>query len=158
MTARTVVHFEIPANDLPRLARFYEVCFGWTFTKVPAPGMEYWLIATGPRGRTLRGGMYPRMHEDDRPRNFVGVEDIDAAIRAFTGAGGTEVVGKREVPGQGWTFIGNDPEGNAIALFQPAGSNRPARRRARGRKPPRASARRARPRRRRASASRRSRA
>ncbi len=129
MANHTIVHFEIPANDLERLARFYKECFGWTFTKVPAPEMEYWLISTGPRGKSIGGGMYPRMRAEEGPRNFVGVEDIDAAIAAFKGAGGSEVVGKLEVPGQGWTFIGADPEGNAIAIFQPAGSRRPARRR-----------------------------
>ena len=63
--------------------------------------------------------MYRKHGTDDRPRNFIHVADIDAAIRTFESAGGTEVVGKMEVPGMGWSFIGADPEGNHIALWQP---------------------------------------
>jgi len=94
------------------------------------PGMEYWLITTGPRGKSIGGGMYPKMGPDDRPRNFVNVEDIDSAIRAFTAAGGSQVVGKMEVPGMGFSFIGADPEGNVIALWEPKMPS-PARPRAR---------------------------
>ncbi len=43
---------------------------------------------------------------------------MDSAIQVFKNAGGTEIVGKQEVPGQGWSFIGADPEGNKIALWK----------------------------------------
>src|SRR3989442_10879438 len=43
----------------------------------------------------------------------------------------TEVMGKQEVPGQGWSFIGADPEGNVIALWE---QMKPARRAGRRRK------------------------
>jgi predicted enzyme related to lactoylglutathione lyase len=89
------------------------------------PGFDYWLISTGPRGKSVGGGMYKKEGQDEKPRNFIGVENIDAAIQEFKGAGGTEVVGKAEVPGQGWTFIGADPEGNTIALWQQV-AQRPA--------------------------------
>ena len=73
--------------------------------------------------------MYKKEKPDDRPRNFIGVEQIDAAIQEFKGAGGMEVMGKQEVPGQGWSFIGADPEGNLVALWQQV-PTRPAQRRA----------------------------
>jgi uncharacterized protein len=119
MVVRTIVHFEIPANDVERLARFYRECLGWQFRKVELPGLDYWLIATGPPGKSVGGGMYRKMSPDERPRNFVAVEAIDPAIRAFLDAGGTQVVGKMEVPGQGWSFVGADPEGNVLALWEP---------------------------------------
>jgi predicted enzyme related to lactoylglutathione lyase len=28
----TIIHFEIPANDLEKLKEFYEEIFGWTIT------------------------------------------------------------------------------------------------------------------------------
>jgi uncharacterized protein len=111
MVVRTIVHFEIPANDADRLSRFYSEVFGWKFEKAPMPGMDYWLISTGPRGKSVGGGMYKKERADDRPRNFIGVANIDAAIQEFRGAGGMEVMGKQEVPGQGWSFIGADPRG-----------------------------------------------
>jgi len=119
MVVQTIVHFEIPASDAEKLARFYSTVFGWKIEKAPMPGMDYWLITTGPRGKSVGGGMYRKTSPDDRPRNFVLVEKIDPAIAAFKAAGGSEVVGKMEVPGMGWSFIGSDPEGNVIALWEP---------------------------------------
>ena len=118
MVVKTVVHFEIPASDIERLSRFYSECFGWKFEKAPMPEMEFWLITTGPRGKSVGGGMYKKMGDSDRPRNFINVDKIDPAIEKFKAAGGTEVVGKMEVPGQGWSFIGADPEGNVLALWE----------------------------------------
>jgi len=119
MTARTIVHFEIPATDVKRLSTFYAKVFGWKFQRTGTPGIDYWIISTGPAGKSVSGGMYQRLSAEDRPRNFVGVPKIDPAIAAFKRAGGTEVVGKLEVPGMGWSFIGSDPEGNLIALWEP---------------------------------------
>lgn len=128
MVVRTVVHFEIPANDVERLSRFYHACFGWKFRKAGMPGFDYWIISTGPRGKSVGGGMYRKQGPSDRPRNYIWVDRIDPAIRTFTSAGGTQVVGKTRVPGMGWSFIGEDPEGNIIALWEPEMA-RPTRRR-----------------------------
>ena len=125
MVVKTIVHFEIPATDPDKLAQFYSTAFGWKFDKAPMPEMDYWLISTGPRGKSVGGGMYRKAGPDDRPRNFVLVGEIDEAIRTFRDAGGAEVVGKMQVPGMGWSFIGADPEGNHIALWQPMMPSRP---------------------------------
>jgi uncharacterized protein len=113
----TIVHFEIPADDVESLRKFYSEVFGWTFEKSPMEEMEYWMITTGPRGRSVGGGMYRKM-AGEGPRNFIAVSDIDEAIGKFSKAGGSEVVGKQEVPGMGWSYIGADPEGNVIALWE----------------------------------------
>lgn len=131
MVIKTIVHFEIPANDAERLSRFYSECFGWKFERAPMPGMEYWMITTGPRGKSVGGGMYKKMGENDRPRNFINVDNIDQAMEKFKMAGGTEVVGKQEVPKMGWSFIGADPEGNVLALWQPMTMRTPRRARKR---------------------------
>jgi len=120
MVVHTIVHFEIPAEDVAKLASFYRKVFGWKFTKVKVPGLDYWRITTGPQGRSVGGGMYRKTGPNERPRNFILVGPIDAAIVAFKTAGGTEVTGKMEVPGLGSSFIGEDPEGNLIALWEPA--------------------------------------
>jgi len=130
MVIRTIVHFEIAANNPERLAQFYQEAFGWKVEKAPMPDVEYWLITTGPRGKSIGGGMYRKSRPADGTRNFVNVEDIDQAIRVFHDAGGTEIVEKMEVPGMGWSYIGADPEGNAIALWQANMSTRTPRPRA----------------------------
>ena len=64
--------------------------------------------------------MYPKQGENDRPRFYINVEDIDMHTERFKNAGGTVTVEKQEVPGFGWSVMGMDPEGNLIGLFQPA--------------------------------------
>jgi predicted enzyme related to lactoylglutathione lyase len=118
MAVKTIVHFEIPADDVGRLSKFYRDVFGWKFDLAPMPEMEYWLITTGPAGKSVGGGMYKKMHPRDSPRNFIAVEEIDSMIAAFKKAGGKELVEKMEVPNIGFTFIGADPEGNVIGLHE----------------------------------------
>lgn len=118
MSARTIVHFEIPANDTARLSKFYADVFRWKFQKTEMEDMDYWTISTGPRGKSIGGGMYKRSGPEDVPRNFIGVKGIDKYIAAFKAAGGREVVPKTEVPNMGLSFIGADPENNLIALWE----------------------------------------
>ena len=113
--AGPIVHYEVPANDVSALKKFYGDVFGWKFKKAPIPGMEYWLIDMG--SKHIGGGMYKK-EANSMPINYVDVNSVDAAIVAFKKAGGKIVVGKQEVPGQGWTAIGIDPEGNGVGIWQ----------------------------------------
>ncbi len=124
MVIKTIVHFEIPANDLGKLSKFYSDVFGWKFKKTQISDMDYWNISTGPRGKSVPGGMYKRTGATDVPRNYIGVDDIDKHIVAFKKAGGREIMEKMEIPTIGWSYIGADPEGNLIALFEPTAAPR----------------------------------
>ena len=66
----TIVHFQIPSDDIERSKKFYINLFGWKFNKFLSPpdseampeGMEYWMISTvddtGNEG--VSGGMMKR--------------------------------------------------------------------------------------------------
>ena len=56
----TIVHFEIPADDIDRAKKFYIDLFGWNIEKWP--GSEYLMITTMDyRGnKALTGGMMKR--------------------------------------------------------------------------------------------------
>ncbi|MFL6496110.1 MAG: VOC family protein [Nitrososphaera sp.] len=41
MTPHTIVHFEIPSDNIERAKKFYNDLFGWNMEKMPGP-MEYW--------------------------------------------------------------------------------------------------------------------
>lgn len=43
----TIMHFEIPANNVETLKAFYEKVFGWNITLGAGP-IEYWIIQTVP--------------------------------------------------------------------------------------------------------------
>jgi predicted enzyme related to lactoylglutathione lyase len=123
---RTIVHFEIPAEDVQKLKSFYEKLFGWKFTHTDTVGMEYWLIQTVPtdeEGMLLRpgvnGGMYKKENEMQKPTNWISVPNLDESVKRLKELGGKIIMEKMEVPGVGWTAAGLDPEGNQVSMLQP---------------------------------------
>jgi predicted enzyme related to lactoylglutathione lyase len=124
----TVVHFEIPANDVKKLQKFYENVLGWKITKAAMPDVEYYNIATVPtdeKGMLQRpgvnGGLYPRAAGmQGAPQvNYINVEDIDKYSDRVIKEGGKILVPKNQIPTVGWFAIATDPEGNAFGLLQP---------------------------------------
>lgn len=43
----TIIHFEIPAEDVTKLRQFYSELFGWKIERAPGP-IEYYVIETVP--------------------------------------------------------------------------------------------------------------
>ncbi len=122
----TIIHFEIPAENISKLKSFYEKLFDWKIVKSPGDFMEYWIIQTVPtddKGMLTRpgvnGGMYKRTSESNIPINYVAVKDIDKALIDVVELGGKVTMGKQEVPGIGYVAQLMDPEGNPIAMIQP---------------------------------------
>lgn len=116
MTSR-VVHFEIPIDEPDRAGAFYRRVFGWTVAKWGP--VDYWTMTTGaPPGPGAEGALTPRAEAPEGVLVYVGVEDIDAALRSVQDAGGTLVTGKFPIPTMGWSARFRDPEGNVVGLFQ----------------------------------------
>jgi len=123
----TIIHFEIPANDVQKLKSFYENVLGWKIIKSPMP-MEYWLIQTVPTDEKgmlkkpgVNGGLYPRTPEMPNATqiNYINVENIDEYTTKVTTAGGRILAPKQQIPTVGWFVVAADPEGNAFGLLQP---------------------------------------
>ncbi|HVP41583.1 MAG TPA: VOC family protein [Candidatus Krumholzibacteriaceae bacterium] len=121
----TVIHFEIPANDVEKLKKFYSKVFGWKIEKAPGP-MEYWLIETVPvdeKMTLIRPGVNGGMFKKDNPElkfvNYFSVESIDDYIQKIKASGGKILSPKQEVPNVGWVAVAVDPEGNQFAIIQP---------------------------------------
>jgi uncharacterized protein len=120
----TIVHFEIPANDVERLKRFYEEVFGWKITLLPGP-IDYWLIQTVPtdqNGKLARpgvnGGMHKKDYPESKPINYFAVESISDFLDKIAKLGGKVTQPKQEVPMVGWIAAAEDPEGNQFALIE----------------------------------------
>lgn len=123
MVDNTIIHFEIPADNVERLMKFYKELFRWKFEKVQ--WMDYWLIETVPvdeRGQPVRqgvnGGMYKKESREDAPRNYIWVESVDDCIKRIEALGGKLIVPKQEIPQTGWTAMAVDPDGNVFGIFQ----------------------------------------
>ena len=126
MVDRTVVHFEIPAEDVEKLKSFYTKLFGWKIEKSPMP-MENWLIQTVPVDDKMmpirpgvNGGLFRKERPELKPVNYISVDSIDETIEKVKALGGRIVQPKQEIPTVGFFAIALDPEGNQIGLLQPA--------------------------------------
>jgi predicted enzyme related to lactoylglutathione lyase len=124
MFDHTIVHFEIPADDVVRLSDFYSKLFGWKIIRMPGP-FEYWGIQTVPtdeQGMFLRngvnGGMMKRQNPEHKPVNYIAVESVDEYSKKIGELGGKVVVSKMEVPGVGWWAMAVDPDGNQFAIIE----------------------------------------
>jgi predicted enzyme related to lactoylglutathione lyase len=121
----TIIHFEIPANNVEKLKAFYEQVFGWKIVPTDGP-IEYWVIQTVPTNENgmlqhpgINGGMYKRQIPDSRPINYISVESISAFLEKIVKLGGKVTQPKQEVPEVGWIAAAEDPEGNQFALLEP---------------------------------------
>jgi predicted enzyme related to lactoylglutathione lyase len=85
----TIVHFDVPADDVERAKKFYNDLFGWTFSGTPGYP-DYFLIETrdleGKPG--IGGGLGKRMSPDQRILTYIGIDSIDACIRKVERLGG----------------------------------------------------------------------
>ena len=73
----TIVHFEIPSDDIERSKKFYNELFGWKIDKWPdantPEGMEYWAVTTtdDKGNEALVGGMMKRQCHSRELQTFL---------------------------------------------------------------------------------------
>ncbi len=114
MSKRNIVHVEIPAVNVEAAGRFYQELFGWKLQHMPEMNYTMWEDATG------AGGGFPEV-SDESPAGqvlvYIDSDDIEADLRNVEKLGGKVILPKREIPGQGWMGIFQDPTGNVLALY-----------------------------------------
>jgi predicted enzyme related to lactoylglutathione lyase len=122
-----IVHFEIHAQDMDRMEKFYSDCFGWTFQHMGDDMGNYRVIVTGEGDRGINGGMTSRKGDLPKPGDavnayicIISVENIDEAIGKVQTAGGIEALAKMDVPHVGKLAYYKDPEGNIFGMLEPA--------------------------------------
>ncbi len=124
----SVVHFEIPADDLGRAKEFYSTVFGWDISTSPMPsGDDYTsLTTTAVDEKTyaptepgaINGGMTQREGQLTAPVITIGVSDTDAALARIEAAGGSVVIPRTAIEGMGAFAYFTDPEGNVMGLWE----------------------------------------
>ena len=129
----TIVHFEIPADDVERAKKFYSDLFGWKMEKWPGTGnkgssssnMEYWIISTtNDKGNkaAIGGGMMKRHDPPDQHHqhitNFIDVSSVDEYSSKIEKLGGKVVVSKMAVPGMGYFAVCHDTENNSFGIWE----------------------------------------
>ena len=112
----TIVHFEIPANDINRAKEFYTELFGWKIEEIPVMG-GYWLITTdGKKG--VGGGMMERQNPQQSITNYIDVSSVDEYSAKVVRLDGKIIVPKKAVPGMGYFAICLDTENNTFGLWE----------------------------------------
>ena len=123
------MHFEIPAENIEKLTKFYSDLFGWTMYKYPGP-TTYYLVGTVPVDEKtmmptrpgVNGGMYEKKDagSPDRaiPINYISVESVEEYSKKVTALGGKILVPKMEIAGIGWWALAEDPDGNKFGMLE----------------------------------------
>jgi uncharacterized protein len=124
----TIVHFEIPADDVARARKFYSNLFGWKIEKIEikkdGETMDYWMISTSSgensneKSSHLEGGLIKRQHPQQPNLNYISVSSIDEYSNKVEELGGKVVLPKTEIRGYGFFAVCIDTENNAFALWE----------------------------------------
>ena len=121
--AQPVVHVEIIGRDPARLRAYYTELFGWDFATggpVSAAVSEagnYGFTEETSNGTGVMGGVGGGSGYQPQALFYVGVPDVDAALRKAEELGGTRRMGPERSPGTE-LVVGHftDPEGNLIGV------------------------------------------
>jgi len=114
--ANPLCHFELMTADPKRAKSFYGKVFNWKFDEESMPG--YSLIDTGTEPT---GALFAR--PEGAPgvcaNIYFQVADIDTTLEKATGAGGTVVIPKTQIPNAGYFAMFTDPDGIAVGIMKP---------------------------------------
>ena len=121
----TIVHFEIPSDNIERSKKFYNDLFGWNIEKVPADklpeGIEYWGITTKDHdgNNAVAGGMMKRMKAEQQGiLNYIDVKSVEEFSTKVEQLGGKIVQSKMAIPGMGYLAVCTDTENNTFGLWE----------------------------------------
>lgn len=122
----SVVHFELPADDMNRAGEFYKKAFGWEVNKVPMEGVEYSILMTTPvdekrmptKAGAINGGMMPRNIPGEGTMIVVDVPSMEEALMRIQELGGRIVLPSSAMGGMGLYARIQDTEGNIIGIWQ----------------------------------------
>ncbi len=119
MEMPTIVHFDLPADDLERAKEFYEKLFDWKFNKVQTPA-PYYLIETKDREGNpgVGGGMGKRGLPGQRISNYFDVRSVDEYVAKVKKFGGNIIMPRTAVAGWGYLAICVDTEDNIFGLWE----------------------------------------
>jgi hypothetical protein len=117
-----VVHFEIIGGDPAKLRTYYGELFGWEFQMADAtteavsqPG-NYGFVDSTTTGGGIDGGVGGGEGYEERVLFYVGVPNVEAALKKAESLGGERRMGPEGSPGKLVVGQFTDPEGNLIGV------------------------------------------
>lgn len=117
-----VVHFEIIGQDPARLRSYYGELFGWEFQTgdaatdaVSEPG-NYGFVDGSTTGNGINGGIGGGEGYERRVLFYVGVPNVEAALKKAESLGGKRHMDPEGTPGTLVVGQFTDPEGHLIGV------------------------------------------
>ena len=120
----TIVHFDIPSDDIESSKKFYNDLFGWKIDKWPGSehaAHDYWMITTtdDKGNEALRGGMMKRQSAQQQGiTNYFDVKSVQEYSAQVEKLGGKVISPKMPVPGMGYFAVCTDTENNGFGIFE----------------------------------------
>ncbi|MFI5171289.1 MAG: VOC family protein [Chitinophagales bacterium] len=124
-----VVHFEMPAVDRKRMAKFYSGAFGWDTEMLGEEHGNYVLATTTESTKSgrpkkagiINGGFYIRSESmpDQYPSVVIAVDSIKRSMKKIEKAGGKVLGEPMDIPGFGLYVSFLDTEGNRVSIMEP---------------------------------------
>jgi uncharacterized protein len=122
--SQPVVHFEIVGRDPTRLRQYFGELFGWEFdvpspvaNEVSAPNSYGFVnLITSEDGAGVPGGIGGGPGFDSHALFYVGVPEVEAALRRAEELGGTRIMGPATSPNGLVVGHFTDPEGTLIGV------------------------------------------
>jgi predicted enzyme related to lactoylglutathione lyase len=119
-----VVHFEVIGKDPAGLRDYYGELFGWEFdtsspvSEAVSEPANYGFVGgnTTSDGTGIPGGVGGGKGYDSHVIFYVGVADVEAALRRAESLGGTRTMGPARAPTGLVVGHFTDPEGNLIGV------------------------------------------
>jgi predicted enzyme related to lactoylglutathione lyase len=122
----TIVHFEIPSDDIERSKKFYNELFGWNIEKWSGEenmpeGVEYNTITTidDKGNKAIGGGMMKRQNPQQQGiTNYIDVKSVAEYSAKIESLGGKIVMPKTPVRGMGYFAVCLDTENNTFGIWE----------------------------------------
>jgi uncharacterized protein len=122
--SRPVVHFEVIAKDPERIREYFGALFGWRFDtpspvarEVSDPDSYGFLdLITADDGTGIRGGVGGGPGYESHAVFYVGVPDVEGALRRAEELGGARVMGPAKSPSGLVVGHFTDPEGTLVGV------------------------------------------
>jgi uncharacterized protein len=128
MKPNPVVHFEMPYDDARRVSDFYSKTFGWNMHALDKDMNNYVLAGTAEMDEnmmiktpgSINGGFFKKDGSvPPYPSVVISVDDLDAAMKQVTKAGGKLIDQPQMIPGIGNFIAFTDTEGNRVGMLEP---------------------------------------
>src|SRR5512143_1359208 len=118
----SVVHFEIPADDMEKAKKFYKAVFGWSMNDMSTPQGPYMMVQTTETDQedvpkkpgAINGGRTTGMLKNEGPRIVVDVKTTETTAKKIVANGGKTLTQTTPVMHMGFYMLCMDCEGNLV--------------------------------------------